>query len=86
MYDSLLLFSFDDPGPHGTGRHMDHMLPEIPKEDFRKGAQVKETYLVICLYHTLKTHARSLTYSNIRNRFCVIVGAWNLSIRQKALK
>ena len=30
-----------DPGPHGTGRHMEHMLPEIAKEDFRKGAQVK---------------------------------------------
>ena len=37
---SLSLSSFEDPGPHGTGRHMDHMLPEIPKIDFRKGAQV----------------------------------------------
>nr|VDD60397.1 unnamed protein product [Brassica oleracea] len=33
--------SFVDPGPHGTGRHMEHMLPEIAREDFRKGAQVK---------------------------------------------
>jgi hypothetical protein len=33
--------SFEDLGPHGTGRHMDHMLPEIPRQDFRKGAQVK---------------------------------------------
>ncbi|XP_048615562.1 glycosyltransferase BC10-like [Brassica napus] len=31
--------SFVDPGPHGTGRHMEHMLPEIAREDFRKGAQ-----------------------------------------------
>ena len=42
-----MLFSFDDPGPHGIGRHMDHMLPEIPKEDFRKGSQVKK----ILFYH-----------------------------------
>lgn len=35
-------FSFDDPGEHGSGRHMNHMLPEIPKKDFRKGAQVKK--------------------------------------------
>lgn len=46
IYDTLLLFSFDDPGPHGKGRHMDHMLPEIPKEDFRKGAQVKNISLI----------------------------------------
>jgi hypothetical protein len=46
---------FDDPGPHGTGRHMDHMLPEIPREDFRKGAQVCP---VLILLHTLKTYMR----------------------------
>ena len=38
--------SFVDPGPHGTGRHMEHMLPEIAREDFRKGAQVKRQALV----------------------------------------
>jgi len=54
-YDSVLFFSFDDPGPHGTGRHMDHMLPEIPREDFRKGAQVCP---VLILLHTLKTYMR----------------------------
>jgi hypothetical protein len=32
--------SFDDPGPHGAGRYSDHMLPEIVKRDWRKGAQV----------------------------------------------
>ena len=42
VYDSLLLFSFDDLGQHGSGRHMNHMLPEIQKKDFRKGAQVKQ--------------------------------------------
>ncbi|XP_066370060.1 glycosyltransferase BC10-like isoform X3 [Miscanthus floridulus] len=30
---------FDDPGPHGAGRYSDHMLPEIVKKDWRKGAQ-----------------------------------------------
>lgn len=34
------LFSFEDPGPHGNGRYSEHMLPEIEKKDFRKGAQV----------------------------------------------
>jgi len=51
--------SFVDPGPHGTGRHMEHMLPEITKEDFRKGAQwftMKRQHAVIVmadsLYHS----------------------------------
>ncbi|XP_031736984.1 glycosyltransferase BC10 isoform X2 [Cucumis sativus] len=30
---------FEDPGPHGTGRYSEHMLPEIEKKDFRKGSQ-----------------------------------------------
>lgn len=30
---------FLDPGPHGNGRYSDHMLPEVKKEDFRKGSQ-----------------------------------------------
>ena len=29
-----------DPGPHGTGRYSEHMLPEVEKRDFRKGSQV----------------------------------------------
>lgn len=37
---TFLPFSFEDPGPHGAGRYLDHMLPEIEKEDWRKGAQV----------------------------------------------
>ncbi|KAF3526991.1 hypothetical protein F2Q69_00046827 [Brassica cretica] len=37
---------FVDPGPHGTGRHIEHMLPEIAREDFRKGAQVKTSLMV----------------------------------------
>jgi len=33
-------YSFDDPGPHGSGRYSERMLPEIEKKDFRKGSQV----------------------------------------------
>ncbi|KAL5199249.1 hypothetical protein ABZP36_020452 [Zizania latifolia] len=43
---------FDDPGPHGTGRYSDHMLPEIVKRDWRKGAQwftVKRQHAVLIL-------------------------------------
>lgn len=36
----VYLFSFKDPGPHGSGRYSEHMLPEIERKDFRKGAQV----------------------------------------------
>ena len=39
-----------DPGPHGTGRHMEHMLPEIAREDFRKGAQVKTSLSLLESY------------------------------------
>uniref|UniRef100_A0A453SPG2 Uncharacterized protein n=1 Tax=Aegilops tauschii subsp. strangulata TaxID=200361 RepID=A0A453SPG2_AEGTS len=51
-----LLFSFDDPGPHGAGRYSEHMLPEIVKRDWRKGAQwftVKRQHAVLILVDTL---------------------------------
>nr|GEV17523.1 glycosyl transferase, family 14 [Tanacetum cinerariifolium] len=35
--------SFEDPGPHGSGRYSEHMLPEVGKKFFRKGAQVYVT-------------------------------------------
>uniref|UniRef100_A0A1J3E2W9 Core-2/I-branching beta-1,6-N-acetylglucosaminyltransferase family protein n=1 Tax=Noccaea caerulescens TaxID=107243 RepID=A0A1J3E2W9_NOCCA len=54
---------FIDPGPHGTGRHMDHMLPEIPKEDFRKGAQ----WFSMKRQHAVVTMADSLYYSKFRD-------------------
>nr|GEV17522.1 glycosyl transferase, family 14 [Tanacetum cinerariifolium] len=34
--------SFEDPGPHGSGRYSEHMLPEVEKKFFRKGAQPSE--------------------------------------------
>jgi Core-2/I-Branching enzyme len=39
--------SFEDPGPHGNGRYSEHMLPEVEKKDWRKGAQVSSQYLQI---------------------------------------
>lgn len=35
-----LFKSFLDPGPHGNGRFIEHMLPEVELKDFRKGSQV----------------------------------------------
>jgi hypothetical protein len=39
-FNFWLLSSFDDPGPHGLGRYMDSMMPEVRKSAWRKGAQV----------------------------------------------
>ncbi|KAH1203226.1 hypothetical protein GmHk_17G049520 [Glycine max] len=45
VYNYLLLTnvsfidSYVDPGPHGNGRYIEHMLPEVEKKDFRKGSQ-----------------------------------------------
>ncbi|EOA18758.1 hypothetical protein CARUB_v10007364mg [Capsella rubella] len=54
---------FDDPGQHGVGRHMNHMLPEIPKKDFRKGAQ----WFTMKRQHAVATMADSLYYSKFRD-------------------
>uniref|UniRef100_A0A1J3JPH7 Glycosyltransferase BC10 n=1 Tax=Noccaea caerulescens TaxID=107243 RepID=A0A1J3JPH7_NOCCA len=54
---------FDDPGEHGSGRHMNHMLPEIPKKDFRKGAQ----WFTMKRQHAVATMADSLYYSKFRD-------------------
>ncbi|CAG7887664.1 glycosyltransferase BC10 [Brassica rapa] len=54
--------SFVDPGPHGTGRHMEHMLPEIAKEDFRKGAQ----WFTMKRQHAIIVMADGLYYSKFR--------------------
>ncbi|XP_027939987.1 glycosyltransferase BC10-like isoform X2 [Vigna unguiculata] len=45
VYNYLLLTnvsfidSYVDPGPHGNGRYIEYMLPEVEKKDFRKGSQ-----------------------------------------------
>ncbi|XP_013593160.1 PREDICTED: uncharacterized protein LOC106301337 [Brassica oleracea var. oleracea] len=54
--------SFVDPGPHGTGRHMEHMLPEIAREDFRKGAQ----WFTMKRQHAIIVMADGLYYSRFR--------------------
>jgi hypothetical protein len=54
---------FQDPGPHGNGRYSEHMLPEIEKKDFRKGAQwfsMKRQHAVIAM-------ADYLYYSKFRD-------------------
>jgi hypothetical protein len=59
---------FDDPGPHGAGRYSDHMLPEIVKRDWRKGAQwftVKRQHAVLILADTL--------YYGKFKRYCKVV-------------
>lgn len=33
-------YSFEDLGPDGSGRYSEHMMPEVDKQDFRKGSQV----------------------------------------------
>ncbi|XP_019058143.1 PREDICTED: uncharacterized protein LOC104814660 isoform X2 [Tarenaya hassleriana] len=59
----LLSDSFEDPGPHGSGRHMDHMLPEIPKKYFRKGAQ----WFTMKRQHAVIVMADGLYYSKFRD-------------------
>ncbi|PKA57870.1 hypothetical protein AXF42_Ash012409 [Apostasia shenzhenica] len=47
---------FHDPGPHGTGRFSEHMLPEIEKKDWRKGSQwfsVKRQHALVLLSDSL---------------------------------
>ncbi|KAJ6854077.1 uncharacterized protein M6B38_100925 [Iris pallida] len=54
---------FEDPGPHGTGRYSEHMLPEIEKSDWRKGAQ----WFSIKRQHALIILADSLYYTKFKN-------------------
>ncbi|KAL4279306.1 hypothetical protein GQ457_03G044860 [Hibiscus cannabinus] len=54
---------FSDPGPHGNGRYSEHMLPEVEKKDFRKGAQ----WFSIKRQHALVVMADNLYYSRFRD-------------------
>ncbi|KAL4205341.1 hypothetical protein AMTRI_Chr01g136780 [Amborella trichopoda] len=56
---------FDDPGPHGTGRYSNHMLPEVEKSDWRKGAQ----WFTMKRQHALLVLADGLYYSKFK-QFC----------------
>ncbi|KAL0727011.1 hypothetical protein Bca4012_023104 [Brassica carinata] len=66
LYSNIsFIESFVDPGEHGTGRHMEHMLPEIAKEDFRKGAQ----WFTMKRQHAIIVMADGLYYSKFR-QYC----------------
>ncbi|KAJ7966069.1 Core-2/I-branching beta-1,6-N-acetylglucosaminyltransferase family protein [Quillaja saponaria] len=53
---------FVDPGPHGTGRYSEHMLPEVEKRDFRKGSQ----WFSMKRQHALIVMADSLYYTKFK--------------------
>lgn len=68
IYDYLIntnisfVDAFEDPGPHGNGRYSEHMLPEIEKKDFRKGAQ----WFTLKRQHAVIVLADNLYYSKFR--------------------
>ncbi|KAJ7979420.1 Core-2/I-branching beta-1,6-N-acetylglucosaminyltransferase family protein [Quillaja saponaria] len=64
MYTNISFVDcFKDPGPHGNGRYSDHMLPEIEKKDFRKGAQ----WFTMKRQHAVIVMADNLYYSKFRD-------------------
>ncbi|KAK1420872.1 hypothetical protein QVD17_22799 [Tagetes erecta] len=64
MYTNIsFIDSFSDPGPHGSGRYSEHMLPEVEKKYFRKGAQ----WFTMKRQHALVVMADSLYYSKFRD-------------------
>ncbi|PSR85261.1 Mediator of RNA polymerase II transcription subunit like, partial [Actinidia chinensis var. chinensis] len=54
---------FEDPGPHGSGRYSEHMLPEVEKINFRKGAQ----WFTMKRQHAVVIMADSLYYTKFRD-------------------
>lgn len=56
---------FYDPGPHGAGRYLNGMKPEVQKEDFLKGAQ----WFAVNRRHALLIIADSLYYKKFQS-FC----------------
>ncbi|ONK69498.1 uncharacterized protein A4U43_C05F23570 [Asparagus officinalis] len=54
---------FEDPGPHGSGRYTEHMLPEIERKDWRKGAQ----WFSVKRQHALLITADSLYYTKFKH-------------------
>ncbi|KVI11849.1 Glycosyl transferase, family 14 [Cynara cardunculus var. scolymus] len=64
MYTNIsFIDSFEDPGPHGSGRYIDHMLPEVEKKFFRKGAQ----WFTMKRQHAVIVMADSLYYAKFRD-------------------
>lgn len=54
--------SFDDPGPHGQGRYVERMMPEVRIADWRKGAQ----WFAVTRHHALLIVADHLYYSKFK--------------------
>ncbi|GMG99316.1 hypothetical protein Nepgr_001156 [Nepenthes gracilis] len=50
---------FVDPGPHGSGRYSEHMLPEVEIQYFRKGSQ----WFTLKRQHAILVMADSLYYT-----------------------
>ncbi|XP_042031693.1 glycosyltransferase BC10-like [Salvia splendens] len=64
MYTNVsFVDSFEDPGPHGSGRYSENMLPEVEKRDFRKGAQ----WFTMKRQHAVIVMADNLYYSKFRD-------------------
>lgn len=64
MYTNVsFIDSFVDPGPHGNGRYSEHMLPEVEKKDFRKGAQ----WFTMKRKHAIIVMADYLYYAKFRD-------------------
>ncbi|XP_042046113.1 glycosyltransferase BC10-like [Salvia splendens] len=53
---------FEDPGPHGSGRYINYMLPEVEKKDFRKGSQ----WFTMKRQHAIVVMADSLYFRKFR--------------------
>ncbi|KAL8505314.1 hypothetical protein ACS0TY_016524 [Phlomoides rotata] len=60
---------FEDPGPHGSGRYSENMLPEVEKKDFRKGAQ----WFTMKRQHAIIVMADSLYYTKFKE-YCRVIG------------
>lgn len=64
MYTNISFVDcFEDPGPHGSGRYSERMLPEVEKKDFRKGAQ----WFTMKRQHAVIIMADSLYYTKFRD-------------------
>ncbi|XP_057424680.1 glycosyltransferase BC10-like [Lotus japonicus] len=56
LTDVSFIDSYVDHGPHGNGRYIEHMLPEVEKKDFRKGSQwfsMKRQHAIIIMADSL---------------------------------
>ncbi|XP_058724800.1 glycosyltransferase BC10-like [Vicia villosa] len=69
VYNYLLLTSvsfidsYVDLGPHGNGRYVERMLPEVEKKDFRKGSQ----WFSMKRQHAIITMADSLYFTKFKH-------------------